>query len=345
MDKKKEKIAVLERQMTEPAFWEDSQKARQVSQEVKQLKETISNWHRFAQEVEDLQLLNELALSENDSSLSDELSKNLEKLTKDVTALETKSYFSEEFDARDAILSIHPGAGGTESQDWAEMLLRMYLRWAERQGYSVEINDILAGEEAGIKRVTVTVTGTYAFGILKAEKGIHRLVRISPFDASKRRHTSFASVDVIPLIDEEVEISIDPSELRIETYRASGPGGQHVNVTDSAVRITHVPTGVTAQCQSERSQLRNKNTALTILKARLYQKIKQEKEEELAEIRGKQEEIAWGSQIRSYVLHPYQMVKDHRTGVEKGNAYGVLDGDIDEFIHAYHRRSVESKGS
>ena len=345
MDKKKEKIAVLERQMTEPAFWEDSQKARQVSQEVKQLKETISNWHTLAQEVEDLQLLNELALSENDSSLSDELSKNLEKLTKDVTALETKSYFSEEFDARDAILSIHPGAGGTESQDWAEMLLRMYLRWAERQGYSVEINDILAGEEAGIKRVTVTVTGTYAFGILKAEKGIHRLVRISPFDASKRRHTSFASVDVIPLIDEEVEISIDPSELRIETYRASGPGGQHVNVTDSAVRITHVPTGVTAQCQSERSQLRNKNTALTILKARLYQKIKQEKEEELAEIRGKQEEIAWGSQIRSYVLHPYQMVKDHRTGVEKGNAYGVLDGDIDEFIYAYHRRSVESKGS
>ncbi len=232
---------------------------------------------------------------------------------------------------------VHTGAGGTESQDWANMLLRMYLRWADSEGYRSTINEVSAEESVGIKSATITIDGPNVYGLLQAEKGVHRLVRISPFDAAKRRHTTFASVDVIPAIDEDIEITVDPQDLRIDTYRASGAGGQHVNVTDSAVRITHLPTGIVVQCQNERSQFQNKETALKILKARLYEHEQARRDEELEVQRGEKKDIAWGSQIRSYVLHPYTMVKDHRTSVEKGNAAGVLDGDLNEFITGWHR--------
>ena len=249
---------------------------------------------------------------------------------------------SGEDDTRNAILTIHPGAGGTESQDWAEMLLRLYLRWCERRGFAKEIVEYQAGEEAGLKSATVTVAGDHAFGYLKAESGVHRLVRISPFDQAKRRHTSFASVFVVPEVDDSIEIEIDENELRIDTYRSSGAGGQHVNVTDSAVRITHLPTGIVVTCQNERSQHKNRATAMKILRARLYQRARREQEEKQAELHGSKKDIAWGSQIRSYVLHPYRMIKDHRTGVEVGNVDRVLDGDIDEFIEAeLLRRSHE----
>jgi peptide chain release factor 2 len=304
------------------------------------LVEEVSLWDSLNQQEKDLEALNELAVAENDEGLSQEVGKSLEVLAKEIEELELRSWFSGEFDPKDAIVSIHPGAGGTESQDWAEMLLRMYLRWSERKGFSVDLNEVTPGEEAGIKSATFIVHGKYAYGLLQAEKGVHRLVRISPFDFAKRRHTSFASVDVIPLVEEEVKVVIDPKDLRIETYRATGAGGQHVNVTDSAVRITHFPTGIVVQCQNERSQLRNREIAMRILKARLFEKLQEEKKRELVELRGVKKEIAWGSQIRSYILHPYQMVKDHRTGLEKGNVYAVLDGEIDDFIITYHRQKV-----
>jgi len=297
-------------------------------------------WDKIHCEYEDLCLLNELAVSEKDNGLSRETGENLKKFKKDVEQIELRSWFTEEFDHHDAIVSIHPGAGGIESQDWAEMLLRMYLRWAEKKGFKSEIIDIQAGEEAGIKSVTFIVKGKNACGFLRAEKGVHRLVRISPFDAAHRRHTSFSSVDVIPMVEEDIEIIIDPKDLRIETYRASGAGGQHVNVTDSAVRITHVPTSTVAQCQSERSQFQNKDTAMKILRARLFEREQERKREKLAKLRGEKKEIAWGSQIRSYVLHPYSLAKDHRTGVEKGNIRAVLDGELDDFVIAYHRKRV-----
>jgi len=308
--------------------------------ELSSLKEDVSLWDEVHRKYDDMCLLNELAVSEKDEELSREIEDNLEKLKDDVEQIELKSWFTEEFDHHDAIVSIHPGAGGTESQDWAEIILRMYLRWSEKKGFKSEINDIQIGEEAGIKSVTFTVKGKNAYGLLKAEKGVHRLVRISPFDASSRRHTSFSSVDVIPVVEEDIEVAIDPNDLRIETYRATGAGGQHVNVTDSAVRITHMPTNVVAQCQSERSQFQNKETAMKILKARLFEKERERKREKLVKIRGEKKEIAWGSQIRSYVLHPYSLTKDHRTGVEKGNVQAVLDGELDNFIVAYHRKIV-----
>lgn len=336
MPEKQARLKALEKELTKPSFWQDPQKAKEVTSELKSLKETVLSLEKILESFSELKDLHQLTLQEKDESLNKELGGVLRNLAQNLKAFELKSLFQGEFDSQDAILSIHPGAGGTESQDWAEMLLRMYLRWAEKKGYRGKINDLLPGEEAGLKRVTLTIFGEYAYGFLKAEKGVHRLVRISPFDAAKRRHTSFASVDIIPAIPEEAEVVIEPKELRIETYRSSGPGGQHVNVTDSAVRITHLPTRITAQCQSERSQLRNKEGALKILKARLFQKKQAEKEEDLRVLRGEQKEIAWGSQIRSYILHPYQMVKDHRLGLEKGNALAVLDGEIDEFISAYH---------
>ena len=304
------------------------------------LKDDVALWDLLKERLDDLDVLNGLALAENDEEHSREVGQSLGRLSRDIDDLELRSWFTEEFDKGDAIVSIHPGAGGTESQDWAEMLLRMYVRWAEDRGFSVDLNDVMPGEEAGIKSTTFTVHGRYAYGFLRSEKGVHRLVRISPFDFAGRRHTSFASVDVIPLIEEEIEVEIDPKELRIETYRATGPGGQHVNVTDSAVRITHLPTGIVAQCQSERSQLKNRDLAMKILRSRLYERIREERERELAEIRGEKKEIAWGSQIRSYVLHPYQLVKDHRTDIEIGNVQSVLDGDLEEFIIAYHRWKV-----
>lgn len=282
-------------------------------------------------------------MAEKDEALSVEIGKSLERLAEEAEELELSTWFSGRFDDHDAILSIHPGAGGTESQDWAEMLLRMYLRWAERKGFKTEIDEYWPGEEAGLKTVTLTVKGKNAYGLLQAEKGVHRLVRISPFDFNKRRHTSFSSVDVIPVVDEEIEIEIDPKDLKIETFRSAGAGGQHVNVTDSAVRITHLPTGIVASCQNERSQLQNREIAMRILKSRLYEREEQKQQEEILRLRGEKKEIAWGSQIRSYVLHPYSLVKDHRTDLEKGNPQDVLDGGIDSFIVAYHRWKARQK--
>ncbi len=251
--------------------------------------------------------------------------------------LEKHLWFADEFDGHGAILMVHTGAGGTESQDWANMLLRLYLRWAESQGFKATINEVSSEENVGIKSATISINGKNAYGLLRGEKGVHRLVRISPFDAAKRRHTTFASIDIVPMIEKDIEITVDPGDLKIDTYRASGAGGQHVNVTDSAVRITHLPTGIVVQCQNERSQFQNKETALKILKARLFEHEKALREEALEAERGQKKDIAWGSQIRSYVLHPYTMVKDHRTDIEKGNAQKVLDGDLDEFITGWHR--------
>lgn len=305
-----------------------------------ELKNEVELYDRVEEDLSNLLLLNELALGEEDEELSTEVGKSIAELVGNLDELEERQWFSAEIDANDAILMIHPGAGGTESQDWANMLLRMYLRWADRRRFKAVLNEVSAEEEAGIKSATLTIKGRYAYGLLASEKGVHRLVRISPFDSAKRRHTSFASVDVIPAIDEEIIITVDPKDLRIETYRSSGAGGQHVNVTDSAVRITHLPTGIVVQCQNERSQMQNKETALKILRSRIYERELEEKEKEMAIARGEKRDIAWGSQIRSYVIHPYTMVKDHRTGTEKGNAQGVLDGDLDSFIHAYHRWKV-----
>jgi peptide chain release factor 2 len=273
--------------------------------------------------------------AEGDAEAAPEAQTKLDEVTAALDRLELERKLGGEHDAGNAILTLHPGAGGTEAQDWAEMLLRMYLRWAERRGFKTELVDLQPGEGAGIKSATITVTGAYAYGYLHAEAGIHRLVRISPFDANARRHTSFASVFVYPEIDEEVEIEINEADLRVDTYRSSGAGGQHVNKTDSAVRLTHLPTGIVVACQNERSQHKNKSMAMKILRARLYELEKDRQREKMAELDKTKKEIAWGSQIRSYVLHPYRLVKDHRTGTEVGNADAVLDGDLDRFIEAY----------
>jgi peptide chain release factor 2 len=287
--------------------------------------------------LEDIEVLNELALAEKDEASASEVVDGIARVNGELDSLERYLWFSDEVDDHGAIMLIHTGAGGTESQDWANMLLRMYLRWADAQGFKPTINEVSSEESIGIKSATITVEGPYAYGLLKAEKGVHRLVRISPFDASSRRHTTFASVDVIPAIEQDIEVTIDPGDLRIDTYRASGAGGQHVNVTDSAVRITHLPTGIVVQCQNERSQFQNKDSALKILKSRIYEYEQARRDEELELQRGEKKEVAWGSQIRSYVLAPYTMVKDHRTGVEKGNAQGVLDGDLNDFIAGWHQ--------
>ncbi|OAQ20430.1 Peptide chain release factor 2 [Thermosulfurimonas dismutans] len=295
----------------------------------------LTTWEAITQKYEDIKVLFELALEEKDEGTLLEVKSGLAELDQEVAEEELKVLLSGEHDASSAIVTIHAGAGGTEAQDWVEMLLRMYVRWAERRGYRVKVVDLLSGEEAGLKYVTFTVEGSYAYGYLKSEKGIHRLVRISPFDASGRRHTSFASVSVIPEIEEDIEIEIRPEDLKIETMRASGHGGQHVNKTETAVRITHLPTGIVVSCQNERSQHLNKATALKILKARLYELERRKLEEKKAKLLGEKKEIAWGSQIRSYILQPYRLVKDHRTGFETGNVEAVLDGEIDPFIRAY----------
>ncbi len=296
------------------------------------LEEKASTYDRIAARVAELEEMNRLGLEEDDTSFENEIEQGLAELERGIRAMEDESLLQAEFDSHNAILSLHPGAGGLESQDWAEMLLRMYLRWAERRGFEVDLNDVQDGEGGGIKSATFTVNGHNAYGLLAPEKGVHRLVRISPFDFSSRRHTSFVSLDVIPEVGEELDIEIDPKDLRIDTYRSSGAGGQHVNVTDSAVRITHLPTGIVVQCQNERSQTSNKIIAMKILKSRLFEAARAEKEKELQSIRGQRKEIGWGSQIRSYVFHPYQLVKDHRTGVETGNIQAVMDGEIDEFV-------------
>ena len=306
-------------------------------------KKTVEEWEILDRQREDLIVLYQLAEEEEDQKTLREVQHSVQTLLDGIELLELKSTLSEEDDPKSAIVEIHSGAGGTEAQDWAEMLMRMYLRWSERSGYDTEIMDTQPGEEAGIKSATVEVRGEYAYGYLKAEKGVHRLVRISPFDANRRRHTSFASVFVLPEVDKEIEIEVNDNDLRIDTFRASGAGGQHVNKVSSAVRITHIPTGIVAQCQAERSQHRNRENAMKILLARLYQHFKEEEEKKQAEKeKEEKKKIEWGSQIRSYVFHPYNMVKDHRTGVETGDTQGVMDGDLDQFISGYlHSQRAE----
>ncbi len=318
-------------------MWSDSQKAAKILKEKKRLEDFLNEWEFITGKLEDVEVMFELAEEEEDISLKDEIEKEVKLLEKKIRDIEIKTLLSGDKDANNAIVSINPGAGGTEAQDWAEMLFRMYVRWAKEKGFDVEVLDYQPAEDAGIKSVTFLVKGPYAYGYLKGESGVHRLVRISPFDANKRRHTSFASVFVYPEIEEDIEVEIKPDELKIETFRASGPGGQHVNVTDSAVRITHIPTGIVVQCQNERSQHRNREVAMKILRARLYELKRKELEKEKEELEKSKKEIAWGNQIRSYVLHPFKLVKDLRTGVEKNNvaAMNVLDGDIDDFIEAY----------
>jgi len=334
----REEIARLEEEMSRPDFWENPARVKEVSQRANSLKRKLAGWERVDAKHQDLKTLFELAAEEDDQEVLAEVASELPSLAREVESLELSTLLNGEYDSHNAILSIHPGAGGTESQDWAQMLLRMYTRWAEDQGYKVEVLDRLDGEEAGIKSVTLLIEGENAYGYLKAEKGVHRLVRISPFDASGRRHTSFASVDVLPEVDDDVEVDLDPSELRIDTYRSSGAGGQHVNKTESAVRITHIPTGIVVTCQSERSQHANRETAMKILRSKLAERKMMEQREKLQELRGEVTEIAWGSQIRSYVFCPYTLVKDHRTDVEVTNVQAVMDGGIGPFIEAYLRR-------
>lgn len=329
--------------MSSPAFWDDQEAAQKVISENNALKGSVEQMEKFQSDQDDIEVMIELAQEEKDEELFLECDKSVVKLQRELEKFELELLLSDPYDKNNAILEIHPGAGGTESQDWASMLYRMYTRWAEKRGYKVELLDYLPGEEAGIKSVTVLVKGYNAFGYLKAERGVHRLVRISPFDASGRRHTSFTSVDVVPEMDDDVNIEIREVDLKIDTYRASGAGGQHINTTDSAVRITHMPTGVVVTCQSERSQIKNRAAAMKVLAAKLYERERQKQEEELAALRGEHKDIAWGSQIRSYVFHPYSLVKDHRTGVEIGNVHAVMDGELDSFIDGFLRKQIEQK--
>ncbi len=329
------RLAALEAAASAPDFWGDPEIAQKVLKEQSDLRQTLEQHTGLVKELEDCRVLLELAADHEDVETLQEVSSGLQDLVRQVRSLELQTALSGEYDKGNAILSINPGAGGTESQDWAQMLLRMYLRWAETKGFKTEIIDLLEAEEAGIKNATVTVSGPYAYGYLRAEMGVHRLVRISPFDASKRRHTSFASVFVFPEISDDIDIKIEEKDLRIDTYRAGGHGGQHINVTDSAVRITHLPTGIVASCQNERSQHKNKAMAMKVLRARLYDHYKRQQDEEMAKLEGDKAPIAWGSQIRSYVLAPYQLVKDHRSGEETGNVTAVLGGDLDRFIEAF----------
>lgn len=310
--------------------------------ELSRLSEDVTTYERAARRAGDARVLWELGSAEGDEATYKEALTELEALESELSKLEITALLGGEFDDNPAILEVHAGEGGTDSQDWAEILLRLYQRWTERRGFKIELVEVTPGDEAGIKSATLTVDGRHAYGLLAAERGVHRLVRISPFDAAKRRHTSFASVDVTPEVEEDVEVDISPDDLRIDTYRSSGAGGQHVNVTDSAVRITHIPSGLVVSCQNERSQMQNRAVAMRILKSRLLAKMREERESEMAAMKGGKREIGFGSQIRSYVMHPYQMVKDHRTDVEVGNVQAVLDGDIDRFIAAeLKRKAVE----
>jgi len=334
IDKNEALLKKLEAQMASPGFWDNQEKARSVIQELKRARAVIDPYFACRKEFDELGELVVLVEDDDHGSIK-EIRESLKTLEKDIGALEFKSLMNGELDRNDAILSIHAGAGGTESCDWANMLLRMYSMWADANGYKTQIIDILPGEEAGVKSAVMIITGPYAYGYLKSERGVHRLVRISPFDSNKRRHTSFASADIIAEVEDDIDIDVKESELRIDTYRSSGAGGQHVNVTDSAVRITHLATGIVVQCQNERSQHKNKATAMKVLKARLYElKIEERKKEMEAEY-SKKQKIEWGSQIRSYVMHPYSMVKDHRTNYETSNVGAVMDGRLDGFIEAF----------
>jgi peptide chain release factor 2 len=334
-------ISNLEKQTAKDGFWDDTGKATGVQKRIAVLKRKVGLWDDLEQRTEDLVGFVELIKEEEDLGFIEEARQNYEALAKDFDIEETKSLLSGEEDHLPAIVSIHPGAGGIDSWDWASMLLRMYLRWAERSGFGVNILDEIKGDEAGIKSVTFLVDGEYATGLLKAERGVHRMIRQSPYDQANRRHTSFASVDVIPQADESIEIDVDEDDLKIDTYRASGAGGQHVNKTDSAVRITHIPTGLVVQCQNERSQTRNKAVAIQILRSRLYEKELRKREAELAVHHDQKSDIAWGSQIRNYVFHPYHLIKDVRTNLETSNTQRFMDGEIDEFIYAYLRYKLD----
>jgi len=336
-------LAGLREHAAAPNLWDDPDRARRVMRRMAAVEGDLGVVGKLSEQLSDLETLNQLALEEGDDSVGAELEQGVSELARAVDELEVLALLGGEFDDRDAIVTIHPGAGGTESQDWAEMLWRMLTRWAERRGFKVTVNDYQEGDEAGIKSVTLTLEGQRVYGLVSAEAGTHRLVRISPFDQAKRRHTSFAAVDAIPVLDDDDTPEIDDADLRIDIFRSSGPGGQGVNTTDSAVRITHLPTGIVVAVQNERSQLANKTIALKILAARLAERARQEREAALAALRGDRGEIAFGNQIRSYVLHPYQMVKDHRTEVETGNVQAVLDGDLDQFIAAELRRRAVSR--
>ncbi len=328
-------LADLKKKTESPDLWKNPQEAQQLLREEKKITTLLEEFLKMEAQLNTIEDFFELFDESGDEEIEKELIEMISDAEKSVEAMKIKLILNDRMDPKNAILTISPGAGGTEAQDWAQMLMRMYIRWAEKHGYNTKILDLQLGEEAGIKNVTLLISGEYAYGYLKGESGVHRLVRISPFDANKRRHTSFAAVSVTPEIEDDIEIDVKETDLRIDTFRASGAGGQHVNRTDSAVRIVHIPTGIVVQCQNERSQHQNKAIALKILKSKLYQLEMKKREEKLQEIRGEKKEIAWGSQIRSYILQPYQMVKDHRTGVEIGNVNTVLDGEIDKFIKAY----------
>ncbi len=333
---KAKELEELKKESEDPDLWQDQEHAQRVMKKLSSLKDEVEGWQNLQQRVRDALELAQL----EDESLGGELERETAALEKELDKREFNAMLSGQYDRGDALLAIHAGAGGTDSQDWAAMLQRMYLRWTENHGYETEILDMTEGEEAGIKSVTIAVNGPYAFGYLRSEKGVHRLVRLSPFDAAHRRHTSFVLVEVLPQVEDETEVEINPNDLRIDTYRSAGAGGQNVQKNDTAIRITHIPTGIVVTCQNERSQTQNRENAMRVLRARLLEMKQEEQEEQMAELRGEYTKAEWGSQIRSYVLHPYQMVKDHRTNYEVGNTQAVLDGDIDEFIEAYLRAKM-----
>ncbi|WP_373765869.1 MULTISPECIES: peptide chain release factor 2 [Jeotgalibaca] len=336
-------IAEYEDRMLDPEFWNDSEKAQETINEANQLKGVYHTFQKLATMQEDLEMMYEMMKEDPESGFEEELEAGVEEYSLLLSDYELTTLLNGPHDKNNAILEIHPGAGGTESQDWGSILLRMFTRWADAKGFGVETLDYQAGDEAGIKSVTLLIKGLNAYGYLRSERGVHRLVRISPFDSAGRRHTSFCSIDVMPEIAaDNAEIEVDPDDIRVDTYRASGAGGQHINKTSSAIRITHIPSGIVVQSQSQRSQFQNRDTAMGMLKAKLFQKQEEEREQELAAIRGEQKEIGWGSQIRSYVFHPYSMVKDHRTNYETGNVQAVVDGDLDGFIDAYLKMNMVS---
>jgi len=340
LEKMEEDIAEFDEMMIDPNFWNDPKKSQEIIDNANKTKKQYNAFRSLEASVEENETILIMLEEAKDEDLRNEIEENMKSLMEDIEQFELELLLSDEYDNNNAILEIHPGAGGTESQDWGEMLYRMYTRWVDSRNFKLKILDYQDGDEAGIKSVTMLVKGKNAYGLLKAEKGIHRLVRISPFDSNGRRHTSFASIEVTPEIDDSIDVEINSDDLRIDTFRASGAGGQHVNKTESAVRVTHEPTGIVVSSQSGRSQLANREQAMTTLRSKLYQKEIEEQEEEMAKLRGEQKEIGWGSQIRSYVFHPYSMVKDHRTNVEIGNTEAVMDGSIDSFIEAYLRSTI-----
>lgn len=335
IERKEEKIAELEYKMGEPTFWDDAEYAQKINQELNDVKISVDRYKELVVKLDDVQVMLELGMEDDDDSVEADIKADMEVIDKALEELHLEVLLSGKYDANNCYLTLHAGAGGTEAQDWTSMLLRMYGRWAERRGFTVETEDLLPGDEAGVKSVTLFIKGHNAYGYLKSEKGVHRLVRISPFDAAARRHTSFCACDIMPELDDTADVKINMDEVRVDTYRASGAGGQHINKTSSAVRMTHEPTGIVVQCQNERSQIQNREQCLKMLRAKLFELEEEKKEKEIAALEGDQQKIEWGSQIRSYVFHPYNLVKDHRTNAETANIQKVMDGEIDMFISAF----------